>query len=135
MTPERAKRLVGKQSDGRLSPCPDLPNCICSQYADDQSHFIEPIAIQGESATQAWKRLAEVLASFPEACLVEEDSDYRRYEFRSRLFGFIDDVEFLLDEKAGLIHGRSASRLGTWDFGANRKRWRRICQKLAAHGR
>ena len=36
--------------------------------------------------------------------------------------GYVDDVEVLLDEKASLIQVRSASRLGSSDFGVNRKR-------------
>jgi len=44
-----------------------------------------------------------------------------RAEFRSRL-GFVDDVEFRIDEAAGVIHVRSASRTGYWDLGVNRRR-------------
>jgi uncharacterized protein (DUF1499 family) len=36
--------------------------------------------------------------------------------------GFVDDVEFTYDEKAGLLHVRSASRLGRRDYGVNRAR-------------
>ncbi|MEP0959532.1 DUF1499 domain-containing protein [Microcoleus sp. FACHB-1515] len=36
--------------------------------------------------------------------------------------GFVDDVEFYLDEAAGVIYVRSASRLGQSDLGVNRKR-------------
>ena len=36
--------------------------------------------------------------------------------------GYVDDVEFALDEKAGVIHVRSASRLGIRDMDVNRKR-------------
>lgn len=50
---------------------------------------------------------------------VSENSLYA--VFRTRL-GFIDDVQFLADEKAGVIHVRSASRIGYWDLGVNRKR-------------
>nr|MBP7592461.1 DUF1499 domain-containing protein [Chloroflexota bacterium] len=35
---------------------------------------------------------------------------------------FIDDVEFYFDDTEGLIHFRSASRLGYGDGGTNRKR-------------
>jgi uncharacterized protein (DUF1499 family) len=35
---------------------------------------------------------------------------------------YVDDVEFTFDEKAGLLHVRSASRLGRRDFGVNRAR-------------
>ena len=36
--------------------------------------------------------------------------------------GFVDDVEFALDEAASAIHLRSASRLGIRDLGVNRAR-------------
>ena len=41
---------------------------------------------------------------------------------RTRLLRFTDDVEFSLDEAAGVIHVRSASRLGYGDRGVNRAR-------------
>ena len=44
-----------------------------------------------------------------------------RAEFRTRL-GFVDDVEFRIDEAARGIHVRSASRKGYWDLGVNRRR-------------
>jgi len=34
----------------------------------------------------------------------------------------VDDVEFRIDEAAGVIHVRSASRKGYWDLGVNRRR-------------
>jgi len=46
--------------------------------------------------------------------------------------GFVDDVEFLLDEKAGVIHVRSASRLGRSDFGVNRDRVETIRRQIAS---
>ena len=47
---------------------------------------------------------------------------YLYAEFRSKLMGFVDDVEFLADPAAGVVHVRSASRLGRRDFGVNRSR-------------
>jgi len=38
------------------------------------------------------------------------------------LLGFVDDLEFCLDEQNNTIHVRSASRLGYSDLGKNRKR-------------
>ena len=43
-------------------------------------------------------------------------------EFRTRLMRYVDDLELWHDERAGLVHVRSASRLGRRDFGVNRKR-------------
>jgi uncharacterized protein (DUF1499 family) len=45
---------------------------------------------------------------------------------------FVDDVEFLLDAPAGLVHVRSASRLGRRDFGANRTRIEAIRARLTS---
>jgi uncharacterized protein (DUF1499 family) len=44
--------------------------------------------------------------------------------------GFVDDVEFFLDEGANVIHVRSASRLGQSDLGVNRKRVETIRAKF-----
>jgi uncharacterized protein (DUF1499 family) len=45
--------------------------------------------------------------------------------------GYVDDTEFYLDEKAGVIQVRSASRLGRSDFGVNRERIESIRAQLA----
>ncbi|MEA3193429.1 MAG: hypothetical protein QOD26_1762, partial [Betaproteobacteria bacterium] len=54
--------------------------------------------------------------------VIREDGNYLYAEYKSALLGYVDDVELLLDEKAALVHVRSASRLGRSDFGVNRKR-------------
>jgi len=56
------------------------------------------------------------------ARIAEEETGYLHEEFRSALFGFVDDVEFRMDEPAGRIDVRSASRTGYYDFGVNRRR-------------
>jgi uncharacterized protein (DUF1499 family) len=55
-----------------------------------------------------------------------EQGNYLHVEMRSLMFRFVDDVEFSLAASAGLIHVRSASRVGYSDFGVNRKRVERI---------
>ena len=30
---------------GRLTKCPDKPNCVCSEYKDDTAHYIDPLII------------------------------------------------------------------------------------------
>jgi uncharacterized protein (DUF1499 family) len=54
--------------------------------------------------------------------LVEQRKDYLYAQSSTSVLKFTDDVEFWLDPAAGVIHMRSASRLGHSDFGANRKR-------------
>ncbi|MDI9554865.1 MAG: DUF1499 domain-containing protein, partial [Pseudomonadota bacterium] len=46
-------------------------------------------------------------------------------------FRFVDDVEFLFDDAAKLIHVRSASRVGVYDFEVNRNRVEDIRRRFA----
>jgi len=108
--------------DGRLAPPKRTPNCVSSQ-ADpaDAEHFIRPIAFRGTAAA-AMAAARKAVEAMERATVIGEEANYLRAEFRSRLMGFVDDVEFTCDEKAGMIHVRSASRLGRRDFGVNRAR-------------
>jgi uncharacterized protein (DUF1499 family) len=105
--------------DGRLKACPDRPNCIAS-YADGVNH-VEPLTYHGDAGA-ALRRLESVLSGMPRVRVVAKSSTYLRAEARSRWFGFVDDLEFLLKAEAHCLHVRSASRLGYSDFGVNRKR-------------
>jgi uncharacterized protein (DUF1499 family) len=67
-------------------------------------------------------RLAAILRELPRITIVAADGVYLRAESRSAIFRFVDDVEFLADEAAKVIHVRSASRLGSSDLGVNRRR-------------
>ena len=111
--------ILGTAS-GRLLPCPDSPNCVCSQDPE-ADHLIAPLAFTGSGAA-ALAKLKSVVLAQPRARLTEEHDGYVRAEFTSLIFRFVDDVEFLLDEPAKVIHVRSASRLGKSDLGVNRKR-------------
>lgn len=108
--------------DGRLLPCPSSPNCISSQ-ATDARHRIDPFPVTGSPET-AVAQLKDVLARRPDATVVEVGNGYLRAELRTTFF--VDDVEFLLDRAEGVIHIRSASRLGYSDFGKNRRRMEEI---------
>jgi uncharacterized protein (DUF1499 family) len=61
-----------------------------------------------------------VVAAMSRATVIAERENYLYAEFRSKLLGYVDDVEFFYDGAA--IQVRSASRLGRRDFGVNRKR-------------
>jgi uncharacterized protein (DUF1499 family) len=120
--------------DGRLAPCPSSPNCVASQ-ADpaDATHYVAPIAFKGD-ARAAWRALREAVATSARAKIVTERDGYLRAEFASKVMGFVDDVEFLLDPGARVIHARSASRLGYRDFGVNRARIEALRASVAARG-
>jgi len=105
--------------DADLPPCPSSPNCVSSRDPDP-SRRVDPIPFRG-TAEEAREALETVLRSLPRATIVASSGSMVRAEFRSRL-GFVDDVEFRIDEAAGVIHVRSASRTGYWDLGVNRRR-------------
>ena len=106
--------------DGKLSPCPSSPNCVSSQAPDDQ-HRIAPFPFSGP-AKDAMTRLKDIVRSLPRSRLITDTDGYLHAEFTSAVFRFVDDVEFLVDDAAKVIHVRSASRLGSSDLGVNRKR-------------
>jgi uncharacterized protein (DUF1499 family) len=116
--------------DGRLAPCPDRPNCVCTQATDD-AHRIELLAYDG-SAEEAMARLKAALATLPRTRIVTETADYLHAECTSLVFRFVDDVEFLLDRERKVIHFRSASRVGHSDLGVNRRRMEALRQAFAA---
>lgn len=108
--------------EGRFKPCSWKPNCVNSTAAPaDAKHCIAPFKITG-SAGAAWQRLTAAINQQERVSIVKQDAAYLHAEFKSRGLGYIDDVECALDAKAGVIHVRSASRLGVRDFGVNRAR-------------
>ena len=117
--------------EGRLKLSPPTPNCVNSQSADGYSK-IAPLAYAGDGRA-ALARLKALITTMPAARVVEFRADYLYAEFTSRWLGFVDDVEFYLDETAGVIHVRSASRVGRKDFGVNRERVEAIRQGLGKH--
>ncbi|MBI5909804.1 MAG: DUF1499 domain-containing protein [Betaproteobacteria bacterium] len=118
--------------DGRLAPPKRTPNNVNSQVDRnaDPEHYIEPLRYRGD-ARKAWETLHNIVSGMPRVKVVQSEPNYLYAEFTSKLMGFIDDTEFYLDEKAGVIHVRSASRLGRRDFGVNRERIEYIRAKLA----
>ena len=112
-----------------LADCPGHPNCVSSQ-AQRASRRVEPFSCIG-SCRETLQRLHEVLQSTPGASIVESTDSYLRVEFTTMIFGFVDDLELLADNKEKTVHVRSASRTGTWDLGANRRRVERLRRHLA----
>ena len=108
--------------DGRLAPPKSSPNCVSSQAdAADAEHFIAPIPFKGD-APAAMAAVRKAVESMRDATIVRAEGNYLYAEYRTKTMRFVDDVEFLYDDKAGLIQVRSASRLGRRDFGVNRAR-------------
>ena len=112
--------------DGRLASCPASPNCVCT-FDTDPQHAMAPLS-WGGSAEAAIERLRRIVLEQPRTRIVTAGENYLHAEFTSLMFGFVDDVEFLIDAESQRIHFRSASRLGRSDLGTNRRRMERIRQ-------
>jgi len=110
-----------------LAPCPDSPNCV-STKSKDAGHGMPPLPYL-KSGEESMNRLVAIVREMKRATIVSATPSYLHVEFRSALFRFVDDVEFVLDDSARVIHFRSASRKGYYDFGANRKRMKEISDR------
>ena len=108
----------------RLTPCPSSPNCV-SSLSKGRKHTIEPLQYTG-SRDETRHRLIGILEKQAAARVIINETDYIHAEFRSRIFKFVDDVEFLFSDENKTIHVKSASRRGYSDLGANRRRVERL---------
>ena len=109
--------------DGKLAACPGTPNCVNSQ-SEGGKEKIDPLP------AVAIAEIKKVVEGMERTTIIEESDNYLYAEFKSKLMGFVDDVEFYLDTAANVVHVRSASRLGQSDAGVNRKRVEEIRSKL-----
>lgn len=112
-------------ANGQLAPCPNKPNCVSSESSPSDNHSIAAISItptMGEEPLLKVKEVIELLGGD----VNYSDDNYLASTFTSDLFGFVDDVEFRVDQGSDLLHVRSASRVGYSDQDANRKRVEQI---------
>ena len=108
---------------GQFARCPEKPNCVSTKNSS-VANSIEPIYYKG-AHNKAKEGLLLAIKTFESAKIKKELDQFIHVEFTSNIFKFIDDVEFYLSEP-GVIHFRSASRIGHSDLGVNRRRMQRI---------
>lgn len=111
-----------------IDPCPNRPNCVCSRPDALTRNRVAPIRVRGNPGA-FFARLKRVLADQPRTEIIAETDDYVHAACRT-LMGFVDDFEACLSASAGVIHVRSASRVGYYDFGVNRARVERLRRAL-----
>lgn len=104
-----------------LPPCPATPNCV-------RTAKVFEIGVE---------KVFEILNHiFEKEAYTYEVIDPKRIElhavYKIPFFGFRDDVDVILDETDGqtTVFIRSASRLGAFDLGVNKRRVGRIFRKL-----
>lgn len=111
-----------------LAPCPDRPNCVCSREDAPARRRVAPFAARRDPE-RVFARLKALLAAAPRTAIVAATESYVHAACRTRL-GFVDDLECRLCASEGAIHVRSASRIGHYDFGANRARVEALRRRL-----
>lgn len=119
-------------SDSGLAPCPPSPNCVSSD-ARDSAHAIPPFQLE-VSPAEAWPVVHELVSGLPRVQIVEATDVYLYAECKSRLLGFVDDLELHLRPAEGVIAVRSASRVGHSDLGVNRRRLEELRTVLISRG-
>ena len=108
---------------GQFAVCPETPNCVSTKNINTKS-YIPPIYYKG-SLDSAKRFLLLAIKPIKSVSIKKELEQFIHIEVTSKIFGFVDDVEFYLNEP-GTIHFRSASRLGYSDLGVNRERMETI---------
>ena len=116
-------------TNGQLLACPEKPNCVSSQ-ASNENQMIQPLVLS-EFPGLSLDTIAALIRQQPGAQIVTLDTHYLHATYKSRMAGFVDDVEFLLQPDTGTIQVKSASRLGHSDLGVNRKRIEAVRAQLA----
>lgn len=106
--------------------CPASPNCVNSLGVGG----LAPLAYAG-GPEQGLARLRATLAGWGEARIESADATSLTAIFTTRL-GFRDEVVFVLDPAQPVIHFRSRSLLGYYDFGKNRSRMQAVAERFAA---
>ena len=102
-----------------LKACPDKPNCVSSMATGN--HAIEPFRLTENSKLDTQK-LIQLINNADTNVSITNNDQHIHVEFTSRIFRFIDDLDLIIDLKQNVIHVRSASRTGHYDFGVNRRR-------------
>ena len=130
--------ILGKRSQsgkppglvsGRLSSCSHKPNCVNSEYPEDQSHYIPPLRYPAFTSEESMSLIKNIIQELGGRIVVEKEM-YLSATFVSGVFGFVDDLECRNDALNHTIHLRSASRVGHSDFGVNKKRVMRISKRF-----
>ncbi|MFV0420718.1 DUF1499 domain-containing protein [Oleidesulfovibrio sp.] len=114
----QAAHCAERVSSAKFPICPDSPNCVNS-LQHEKRHAIAPISFQG-SQKEAIRKAASALQLMGGEVTIQENVIHA--VFTSAIFGFKDDVHVMPDQKVQVLHVRSASRTGYYDFGVNRKR-------------
>jgi uncharacterized protein (DUF1499 family) len=114
-------------TEGKLAPCPDSPNCVSTRNGS-KGHAMKPLPYL-KTRELSREKILSILKGMKRTKIIKITESYIYAECRTALWRFTDDVTFFLDDTARVVHFRSASRVGYYDFGLNRSRMKRISEE------
>jgi len=124
-------------TDGVMPRCADKPNCVSSEMPSDHASYTDPIAVpvktDGAATDDSDNRSLSLAQTHIESLggrVTNISNNTMTAEFRSPLFGFVDDFLLQLDTGENVYRIRSSSRVGYSDLGANRKRVEALRQRI-----
>jgi len=120
--------LATAQTYGTLPDCPKSPNCV-STTASKKSKQLPDIPFKG-SVEAAKNQIKEQMSQLFDAKLVNEKEYRLQFEVTTKTGKFIDEVDFKINENKQTIDFRSASRTGYYDFGANKRRMKKLIKHM-----
>ncbi len=110
----------------RLTPCPDGSQKCVSTLDTQKYCAMEPVPFSGSTA-EAKSAVLKVIADHPRTSISEDDGDYVKAIFKTKVIRFKDTVEFEIDADDHVVHFRSESvPYAGSDLGANRKRMTQV---------
>ena len=126
---------MNASSQTTVEQCGSKPNCVSSTSFDfpeneQPSWAIEPLGYDHRTVEGkiAFEKLVDILKD--ENMILEINYPKINAVATTKIFGYKDDLTFLLLEDQGIIHIRSESRKGYYDFGKNRRRLETIRNKF-----
>ena len=119
----QGERLQADQA--RVLPCTGKPNCVASAGVGGE----HPSWSFSRAGASLQASLRQAIEAEPGARIEIEAAGFVVASFRSRIFGFVDEAQFLIADD-GRIDYRSGACSGYHDFGVNRRRLERIRARL-----
>ncbi|XP_047336302.1 uncharacterized protein LOC124939889 [Impatiens glandulifera] len=129
-----------------LALCPATQNCVStSENITDLNHYAPPWNYNPDgkrgniTREKAIEELLQVIKSTKvdksNPRIIEKKDDYLYVEYSSPILKLVDDVEFWFPPgKKPIVQYRSASRVGSFDFDANKKRIKALRLQLEKKG-
>ena len=97
------------QQSRQLPECEISTNCVRIDW-------------EVENVEDSFNKVIKIIDNTIRTEVTEQTEDYIHAEVRSKIMKYVDDLEIIKNNASGKLQLRSASRLGSGDFGVNKKR-------------